>query len=127
MSVSTLSEVLFLEIWRESCVFTWTTQFVVDQVPCLPKLCPTCVIAFHFVSGKSEKGCFAAKYVQNKDNKDIMITQAEFAVKITKVPVSLARKKMRDDLADEAEIHAFRDVGGSISCLAGQTRPDVSC
>ena len=33
---------------------------------------------------------------------------------------------MRDDLADKAEIHAFRGVSGSISWLAGQTRPDVS-
>ena len=66
-------------------------------------------------------------YVQNKDNKEIMITQTEFAVKITKVPMSPARKNMRDDLADKAEIHAFRGVSGSISWLAGQTRPDVSC
>ena len=34
---------------------------------------------------------------------------------------------MRDDLADEAEIHALRGVSGSISWMAGQTRPDVSC
>ena len=67
------------------------------------------------------------KYVQNKVNKEIMITQTEFAVKTTKVPMSPARKKMRDDLADKAEIHAFRGVSGSISWLAGQTRPDVSC
>ena len=68
-----------------------------------------------------------SKYAQNKDNKEIMITQTEFAVKITKVPMSPARKKIRDDLADKAEIHAFRGVSGSISWLAGQTRPDVSC
>ena len=65
-----------------------------------------------------------SKYVQNKDNKEIMI---EFAVKITKVPMSLAKKKMRDDLADKAEIHALRSVSGSVSWLAGQTRPDVTC
>ena len=64
--------------------------------------------------------------VQNKDNKEVMITQTEFVVTITKVPMSPARKKMRDDLADKAEIHAFRGVSGSISWLAGQTRPDVS-
>ena len=34
---------------------------------------------------------------------------------------------MREDLADKAEIHAFRGVSGSVSWLAGQTRPDVSC
>ena len=33
---------------------------------------------------------------------------------------------MRDDLADKAELHAFRGVSGSMSWLAGQTRPDVS-
>ena len=65
-----------------------------------------------------------SKHVQNKDSKDVMITQTEFAVKITKVPMSPARKKMRDDLADKAEIHALRGVSGSISWLAGQTRPD---
>ena len=53
-----------------------------------------------------------------------MITQTEFAVKI---PMSAARKKMREDLADKAEIHAFHGVSGSVSWPAGQTRPDVSC
>ena len=48
-----------------------------------------------------------------------------FAVK--KVPMSPARKKMREDPADKAEIHAFRGVSVSISRLAGQTRRDVSC
>ena len=47
--------------------------------------------------------------------------------KSTKVPMSPARKKMREDPADKAEIHAFRGVRGSISWLAGQARPDVSC
>ena len=56
-----------------------------------------------------------------------MISQTEFAVKITKVPMSHARKKMRDDFADKVEIHASCGVSGSISWLAGQTRPDVSC
>ena len=68
-----------------------------------------------------------SKYVPNKDTKEIMISQTEFAVKVTKVPMSPASKKMRDDRADKAEIHAFRGVSGSISWLAGQTRPDVSC
>ena len=59
------------------------------------------------------------KYVQNKDSKEIMITQTEFAVKITKVPMSPARKKMRDDPAYKAEIHAccwqYQLVGWSIT------------
>ena len=66
-------------------------------------------------------------YVQNKATKEIVISQTEFAVKIVKIPTSAARKKMREDLADEAEIHAFRGASGSVSWLAGQTRPDVSC
>ena len=33
MFVFTVSEKL-LDIWRESCVFTWRTQFVLDRVPC---------------------------------------------------------------------------------------------
>ena len=71
--------------------------------------------------------CCGSKYVQNKDTKEIMIPQTEFAVKVMKVPVSPARKKVRDDPADKAEVHAFRGVSGSISRLAVQTRPDVSC
>ena len=43
-----------------------------------------------------------------------MISQTEFAVKITKVPMSPARKKKKKDPVDEAEIHAFRGVSGSI-------------
>ena len=83
---------------------------------------------FPFRKWQVGEGMFCgSKYVQNNDNKEIMITQTEFAVKITKVPISLARKKIRDDLADKAEIHAFRGVSGSISWLAGQTLPDVSC
>ena len=68
-----------------------------------------------------------SKYVQNKATKEIMITQTEFAAKIIKIPMSAARKKMREYLADKAEIHAFRGVSGSVSWLAGQTRLDVSC
>ena len=33
---------------------------------------------------------------------------------------------MREDLADKAQIHALRGVSGSVSWLAGQTRPGVS-
>ena len=81
---------------------------------------------FPFRKWQVGEGMFCGStYVQNKDNKEIMITQTEFAVKITKVPMSPARKKIRDDLADKAEIHAFRGVSGSISWLAGQTR--VKC
>ena len=121
MCVSFLSEVL-PETWREVCVFTWTTQFMVDRVPCFPKLCQICS------TWQVGEGLFCgSKYVQNKSNKVIMITQTEFAVKITNVPMSPARKKMRNDLADKAEIHAFRGVSGSISWLDGQTRPHVSC
>ena len=58
---------------------------------------------------------------------EIMITQTKFAVNITKVPLSSARKRMRDDLADQAGIHAFRGVKGSTSLLAGQKHRDVSC
>ena len=65
--------------------------------------------------------------MQNKATKEIMITQTEYASEIVKIPMSAARKKMREDLADKAEIHAFRGTSGSISWLAGQTRPDVSC
>ena len=59
--------------------------------------------------------------------KEIIIIQTEFAVEMTEVPLDSAVKEMRDDLAYETEIHAFRGVSGSISWLAGQTRPDVSC
>ena len=65
-------------------------------------------------------------YVQNRATKK-MITQTEFAAKIVKIPMSAARKKMREYLADKAEVHAFRGVSGSVSWLAGQTRSDVSC
>ena len=53
----TLSEAL-LETWTESCVFMWTTQFVVDRVPCFPKLRQPCVIVFRFGSSKLGKECF---------------------------------------------------------------------
>ena len=68
-----------------------------------------------------------SKFVQDKATKEIMITQTEFAAKIVKIPISAARKKMRENLADKAEIHAFRGVNESICWLAGQTRADVSC
>ena len=45
-----------------------------------------------------------SEYAQDKVDKEITITQTEFAVEITKVPMSPARKKMQDDLADENEI-----------------------
>ena len=83
---------------------------------------------FPFRKWQIGEGMFCgSKYAQNKVTKEIMTTQTEFAVKIVKIPMSAARKKMREDLADKAEIHAFREVSGSVSWPAGQTRPDVSC
>ena len=45
-----------------------------------------------------------SKYVQNKATKEIMITQTEFAAKSVKIPMSAARKKMREDLAVEVSL-----------------------
>ena len=56
-------DVCVYSLRMEFCVFTWTTQFVVNRVLCFPKLCQICVIVFHFVSGKLEQGCFAAPSV----------------------------------------------------------------
>ena len=71
---------------------------------------------FPFRKWQVGEGMFCgSKYVQNKATKDIMITQTEFAAIIVKIRMSAARKKMREDLADKAEIHAFRGV----SQLAG--------
>ena len=83
---------------------------------------------FPFRKWQVGEGMFCgSKYVRNKVTKQIMITQTEFAAKIVKIPMSAARMKMRDDLADKAEIHAFRGASGSVRWLAGQTRPDISC
>ena len=81
---------------------------------------------FPFRKWQVGEGMFCgSKYVQNKATKEIMITQTEFAAKIVKNPMSAWRKKMREDLADKAEIHASCGQSGSVSWLAGQTRPDV--
>ena len=65
-----------------------------------------------------------------KVNKEIVITPTEFAVGITEAPMPPARKKMRADLADEAEIHAF--LGGLRSVFRGQSQgvsvsPSLRC
>ena len=44
---------------------------------------------------------------QDKNTKEIMISQSEFAVKITKVPKSPARRKMREDPADKPRFMRF--------------------
>ena len=83
---------------------------------------------FPFRKWQVGEGMFCgSKYVQNKATKEILITQTEFAAKIVKIPMSAARKKMREYLAGKAETYAFRGVSGSVSWLAGQSRPDVSC
>ena len=126
MFVSTLSGVL-LETWRNLVCSRgrhdlWWIGFLVFQSSVKS------ASSFPFRWWQVGEGMFCgSKYVQHKDSKEIMIAQTEFAVKITKVPMSPARKKMRDDLEDKAEIHALRGVSGSISWLAGQTRLDVSC
>ena len=110
------------------CVFTWTTQFVVVLVPCFPKLWQSCDIVFLFGSGKLEKACFVVPSTsRTKIPKRSWSPRQSLQWKPTKVPMSPARKKMREDPADKAQIHASRGVSGSISSLAGQTRPDVSC
>ena len=71
---------------------------------------------FPFQKWQVGEGMFCgSKYVQNKDTKEIMISQTECAVKITKIPMFAARKNMREDPADKAEVHAFRGVSGSIN------------
>ena len=58
---------------------------------------------FPFRKWQVGEGMFCgSKYVQNKAIKEIMITQTEFAAKIVKIPMSAARKKMREHLADKA-------------------------
>ena len=75
---------------------------------------------FPFRKWQIGEGMFCgSKHVLNKVTKEIMISPTEFAAKIVKIPMSAARRKMREDL-DKAEIHAFRGVSGSVSLLAGQ-------
>ena len=115
MFASTLSEVL-LETWRESCVFTVDDAICGGSGSLFSKVLTNQRHRFPFRKWQVGEGMFCGfKYVQNKDTKESMISQTEFAVKVTKVPMSPARKKMRDDPADKAEIHAFRGVSGSIS------------
>ena len=80
---------------------------------------------FPFRKWQVEKACFAVpRTCRTETPKRSGFLRP--TVKITKVPMSPARKQMREDPADEAEIHAFRGVSGSISWLACQTRLDVS-
>ena len=110
------------------CAFMLMIQSVVALVFRFQQHCQHCVVVSRFRKWQIGEGMFCgSKYVQNKVTKEIMISQTEFAAKFVKIPTSAARKKMREDLADKAEIHAFRGVSGSVSWLAGQTRPDVSC
>ena len=82
---------------------------------------------FPFWKWQVGEGIFCgSKCGQNKDTKEIKISETEFAVKFIKVPMFRARK-MREDPTDKAQIHAFRGVSGSISWFAGRTRRDVSC
>ena len=91
--VSMLSEVL-LETLRESSVFTWTTQSVGGSGSMFSKALTALRHRFPFRKWQVGEGIFCgSKHVQNKDTKDIMISQTEFAVEITEVPMFLARKK----------------------------------
>ena len=93
MFVSTLSGAL-PETWREFCVFTWTTQFVVDRVLCFSKALLILRHRFPFRKWQVGEGMFCgSKYVQNKVTKEIIITQTEFAAKIVKIPMSAARRE----------------------------------
>ena len=93
------------------CVFTWTTQSVVVLGSMFSKALAALRHRFPLRKWQVREGMFCgSKYVQNKDTKEIMISQTEFAVKITEVPMSPARKKMREDPADKAENIAFRLV-----------------
>ena len=51
---------------------------------------------FPFRMWQVGEGMFCgSKLLQNKDTKETMISQSEFAVKIAKVPMAPARRKMR--------------------------------
>ena len=117
MCVSTPSELRW-ETSNKSCVFMWMIQSVVDPAR-FSKALTTLRNRFPFRKWQVGEGMFcSSKYVQNKDTKEIMISQTEFAVKITRFPMSPASKNVREDRADKAEIHAFRGVSGSICWLS---------
>ena len=110
---------------EEFCVFTWTTHFCGGSGSLFSKALTNLRHRFPIRKWQVGEVMFCgSKHVQNKDNKEIMISQTEFAVKVTKNPMFLARKKMRDDPADEAEVHAFRGVNWqkSVGWLVKQVR-----
>ena len=63
----------------------WTTQFLVDRISCFSKALTALRHRFPFRKWQVGEGMFCgSKYVQSKDTREIMISQTEFAVKITK-------------------------------------------
>ena len=102
-----------MEAFEVFCAFMLTIQSVVVLVFRFPTALTTLRRRFPFRKWQIGEGMFCgSKYVQSKVTKEIMTSQTEFAAKIVKIPMSAARKKMREDLADKAEIHAFRGVSG---------------
>ena len=76
--MSILSGAALLETWREFCVFTCTTQFVVGRDPLFSKALLNLRHRFPFRKWQGGEG--GSKCVCNKATKDIMITQTEFPV-----------------------------------------------
>ena len=75
-------------------MFTWTTQSVVDRVPCFSKALLNLRHRFPFRKWQVGEGMFCgSKHVQNKATKDIMITQTEFAAKIVLKKTCLLRER----------------------------------
>ena len=72
------------------------------------------------------KGDFLGKWVEQKGNGDIVISQTEYAKKLTGLDIDQKRKRETNEETTEDEKKQMRAVLGAINWLVSGTRPDLA-
>ena len=73
---------------------------------------------------KAEGEFCGAYYTQNKETKEIAMSQKLFVDKLR--PAAIPRHALPDDDLSEAQIRVLRAINGSLNWLASQSRPDLA-
>ena len=72
------------------------------------------------------KGDFLGKWVEQKGNGDIVISQTEYAKKLTGLDIDQKRKRETNDETTDDEKKQMRAVLGAVNWLVSGTRPDLA-
>ena len=81
---------------------------------------------YPFKHWHQKKGDFLGRWVEQKENGDIVISQSEYASKLKGIDIDTKRKRDRNAETNDDEKQQMRAVLGAVNWLVSGTRPDLA-